>query len=74
MEKLPHLRSLGKPLGRDEVDAECANGGYLRVRGNVDLAGRIGNVFHVVPYKDMAVSMPIASTRQELFVMYPFDY
>ena len=51
-------------LEDDEIDAECANGGSLKVRGNVDLAGHIDGSSHVVPYKDMAVSMPIASMRQ----------
>ena len=44
--------------------AECANGGRLQIKGDIRLKGRIDDEIYTVPFKDMDVSMPIASMPQ----------
>ena len=46
---------------RRGAGAECANGGFIKERGEVKIHVEIDGEQHVIPFKDMDVSMPIAS-------------
>ena len=49
---------------RRGAGAECANGGFIKERGEVKIHVEIDGEQHVIPFKDMDVSMPIASMRR----------
>ena len=61
---LPKYQHLVRPC--DQPGAECANGETVEIDGELELAGFIDGVLHVVPFKDMNVTMPIASMRQTI--------
>ena len=45
---------------RRGAGAECANGGFIKDRGQVKVHVAIDGEDHVIPFKDMDVSMPVA--------------
>ena len=56
----PHVRlTRGKKAG-----AETAGGGTVEIDGDVDITGIIDGAEYTIPFKDMKVSMPIASMRR----------
>ena len=56
----PHVR----PTSGKKAGAETAGGGTISIVGDVDITGMIGGEEHTIPFKDMKVSMPIASMRR----------
>ena len=64
--ELPEYRHLVQtvPKHKRGRGAECANGGRLPVNGDVRLKGMIDGELYTIPFKDMRVSMPIASMPQ----------
>jgi hypothetical protein len=65
-EHLPGLKHLVRPATPGTTGAECANGGTLDIDGELEVAGTIDGNLHVIPFKDMKVSLPIASMRHAI--------
>ena len=61
-EYLKHVRPTAS--SRKGAGAECADGTFLEDRGEARCAVEIDGAKHVIPFKDMNVSMPIASMRR----------
>ena len=57
---LPHVQA----STRRKSGAECADGTFLEDRGEAKCAVEIDGVKHVIAFKDMDVSMPIASMQR----------
>ena len=51
---------------RRGAGAECADGTFIQERGEARVAVEIDGARHVIPFKDMDVSMPIASMRRTI--------
>ena len=56
----PHVR----PTRGKKAGAETAGGGTISIDGDVDVTGIIDGEEYTIPFKDMKVSMPIASMRR----------
>ena len=65
-EHLPGLKHLVRPATPGTTGAECANGGTLDIDGELEVAGTIDGNLHCIPFKDMQVSLPIASMRHAI--------
>ena len=63
---LPGLKHLARLASPGTHGAECANGGTLDIDGELEIAGTNDGRLHVIPFKDMQVSLPIASMRQAI--------
>ena len=46
--------------------AECTRGGIMDIEGEMEIAGEIDEHLHVMAFKDMPVSMPIASMHRDV--------
>lgn len=64
--EIPEYQHLVKriPKNKQGRGAECANGGRVKIGGDITLKGHIDNDLHTIPFKDMEISMPIASMPQ----------
>ena len=56
---LPKYQHLARPY--DQPGTECAHGINMETDGELELAGFVDGLLHVVPFKDMSVTMLIAS-------------
>ena len=60
----PQYLSHVQPSSRRKSGAECADGTFLEDRGEARCAVEVDGVQHVIAFKDMDVSMPIASMQR----------
>ena len=62
--ELPKFSKLVRCVDDDSPGAETACGGRVKINGEISLTGHIDNELHTIDFKDMNVTMPIASMIQ----------